>query len=148
MIKFSTEYLILHENEINWEKLSSDKDEFFSLVEVRLFRSKINWKQYLINHSEYVNTQILETASKYFTKEIYEILAAFNITTEDFLKAHPEKFDFQSVIQNCEISEETLLQTKKYWDTLPNLKELFYNSKYIKIEDPEYSSIKLMLETE
>ena len=30
----------------------------------------------------------------------------------------------------------------------PNLKELFYNSKYIKIEDPEYSSIKLMLETE
>ena len=69
-------------------------------------------------------------------------------TTEDFLKAHPEKFDFQSVIQNCEISEETLLQTKKYWDTLPNLKELFYNSKYIKIEDPEYSSIKLMLETE
>ena len=148
MIKFSTEYLILHENEINWEELSSDKDEFFSLVEVRLFRSKINWKQYLINHSEYVNTQILETASKYFTKEIYEILAAFNITTEDFLKAHPEKFDFQSVIQNCEISEETLLQTKKYWDTLPNLKELFYNSKYIKIEDPEYSSIKLMLETE
>ena len=148
MIKFSTEYLILHENEINWEELSSDKDEFFSLVEVRLFRSKINWKQYLINHSEYVNTQILEIASKYFTKEIYEILAAFNITTEDFLKAHPEKFDFQSVIQNCEISEETLLQTKKYWDTLPNLKELFYNSKYIKIEDPEYSSIKLMLETE
>lgn len=148
MIKFSTEYLILHENEINWEKLSSDKEEFFSLVEVRLFRSKINWKQYLINHSEYVNTQILEIASKYFTKEIYEILAAFNITTEDFLKAHPEKFDFQSVIQNCEISEETLLQTKKYWDTLPNLKELFYNSKYIKIEDPEYSSIKLMLETE
>lgn len=148
MIKFSTEYLILHENEINWEELSSDKDEFFSIVEVRLFRSKINWKQYLINHSEYVNTQILEIASKYFTKEIYEILAAFNITTEDFLKAHPEKFDFQSVIQNCEISEETLLQTKKYWDTLPNLKELFYNSKYIKIEDPEYSSIKLMLETE
>ena len=148
MIKFSTEYLILHENEINWEKLSSDKEEFFSLVEVRLFRSKINWKQYLINHSEYVNTQILEIPSKYFTKEIYEILAAFNITTEDFLKAHPEKFDFQSVIQNCENSEETLLQTKKYWDTLPNLKELFYNSKYIKIEDPEYSSIKLMLETE
>ena len=94
MLKYSTEYLIIHENDINWDELSSDKDDMFSLVEIRLFRSKINWKKYLQTHSRSCpfTTQMLEVASKYFTPEIYDLLAAFDIPQEDFIENHLDDF--------------------------------------------------------
>lgn len=148
MIKHTTEYLIMHEDDLNWEELSKDKDDFFNLIEIRLFRSKIDWAQYFAAHTWYcpMTTEMLEIASKYFTAKNYSQLAFFGIATEDFILKHPEKFNWEEVIKNIRISEENLLKTKEYWESYTGIKYTFLNSKKININLPEYERIKLLLE--
>lgn len=150
MISFSTEYLIIHENDVDWEKLSSDKDDMFSLIEIRLFRSKINWKSYIMSHlrSCPFTTQMMEVASKYFDDAIYTILASFNVADEDFILNHKEKFNFELLIKNSNLSEKFLLETMENWVHLENIEEIFKSSKYINLEDPKYNQIKLIFEVD
>lgn len=145
MQKLTTDYLIMHENEVDWDKLSSDKDDGFSLVEVRLFRKRINWRKYITNHPTQFNTDILEIGSKYFTKEIYDLLAGFGIATDGFIRNHPERFDFRLVIENCNISDETLMETNDYWEKLPDLEEIFKKSKYVDFSGHNFDRTKLYL---
>lgn len=148
MLKYSTEYLIIHENELNWDELSTMRDDYFSLVEVRLFRKKINWKLYFESHGENcpITTEILNIGAKYFTPSTYKILEEFNIATDDFIVQHPENFHFESIIRNCNISEDALLKTRQYWENIFNIKQIFNESKYIKLSNPKYEQIKLILE--
>ena len=148
MLKYSTEYLILNEESINWEKLSGDPEDYFSLVEIRLFRSKINWKTYLKSHIKSCpfTTQMLEVGSKYFDKTVYQILASFNIPTEDFIISHIDNFDIVKVIENCNVSQELLLEISEKWVDIENIKDSFKRAKFIDIDSPEFSDIKLLLE--
>lgn len=150
MLNYSTEYLIMHEDSINWEELSSNKDDFFSLVEIRLFRKRINWKAYFCSHlNSYTMTpQMFEIASKYFDDAVYRIISDFGIAPSEFIEAHPEKFNFENVIRYCNITEDALLNCEQYWKNISNIKEIFYESKYISLNSPNFSRIKLMLEIE
>lgn len=147
MLKYSTEYLIIHENTIDWEKLSSDKEDMFSLVEIRLFRSKINWKKYLQTHSRTCpfTTQMLEVASKYFTPEIYGMLAAFDIPQEDFIENHLEDFSPGMLIMGCSLSEDFFLNHIDYWK---DWKDHFNLSQKIDLESSQYARLKLLLEVD
>lgn len=148
MINYSTEYLIIHEDELDWEELSSNKDDMFSLVEIRLFRSKINWRVYLESHlrSCPFTLQMMEIASKYFDENIYRMLASFNLAEEEFIMNHLNDFDFQLLIKNSNLSEDFLLNTLDYWCDIPDIEEVFKKSKYINVESPNYGQIKLILE--
>lgn len=145
--QLTTEYLILHENDVDWDALSSYPDRDFSLVEIRLFRKNINWEKYLISHSNILSDTKLEIASKYFTERIYTLLSSFNIATEDFIVRHADKFNFKSVILNCKMSQDALLETMDHWKDLPDIQNTFKESKYIDISQPEYSDIKLVVDT-
>lgn len=56
----STEYLIMHEDEINWNELSKNPNRPLSLVEARLFRKNIDWKKYIITHAGTLTNDFLE----------------------------------------------------------------------------------------
>lgn len=146
MLNYSTEYLIIHEDEIDWDQLSSQSDDFFSLVEIRLFRKKINWKRYLLSHKNSMSTLNLEVASKYFTKEIYDEIASYNIADEDFISNHKDDFDFKIVISNCNVSAQMLNSCQEKWIDIPGIKNIFLSAKYIDIDSPDFSDIKLLLE--
>lgn len=145
MLKYNLEYLIQHENEINWDEISKDKEQFLSLVETRLFRKRINWKVYLLLHQNWIDDKILECASKYFTKEIYTIISAIDIAGDKFILAHRKDVDFKLLIENSHVSEDTLLATMEIWKEIPDIKKSFANAKYIDIESEDYSKIKLIL---
>ena len=145
MIQYTTEYLILNEDTIDWERLSRDSDDSFTLPEIRIFRKKINWKEYLLSHKSTISLRELEVASKYFTKEIYNEIAAYNIADDEFIINHKDKFDFRIVIPNCNISETTLMACVDYWEHIPDIKDIFIRAKYIDINSREFSGIKLLL---
>lgn len=93
MINYSTEYLILHENEMDWEKLSADASDYFSLIEARLFRKHINWKEYIKTHSNILSEPFLEIASKYFTDAEYFELIVYGVCNyENFVIKHAKEF--------------------------------------------------------
>ena len=144
---YTTEYLIMHENEIDWEELSKNPDRSFSLIEVRLFRKRINWLTYLPRHRDTLTTEILEMASKYFTDSVYKWLSYMNIPTEEFILRHKEKFDIPAVIHNrYNLSEEFLLEMIDYWkdnDTIKTSIPLKYD-----LTLPEYKSLRLLFEVE
>jgi hypothetical protein len=99
----------------------------------------------LITHQNQINTDILEIASKHFTPEIYEILACFGIATEEFIENHIDNFRnlIVEVIKNCNVSEEFILKYEKCWYG----KIIDFNStKYIKIDEPRFSRLKLFIE--
>lgn len=150
MINHSTEYLIIHEDEMDWDALSSIPDDMFSLVEIRLFRKRINWKLYFESHSISCpfTTQMLEMGSKYFTQEVYMILSNFGIATEDFIENHIDDFDFRSVILNCNISEDFLLENAEKWKNIKDIEDIFYRSKFVLLGTPQYSNLRLFLEME
>lgn len=150
MINYSTEYLIIHEDDIDWDELSANPDDSFSLVEIRLFRKRINWKLYFRTHSISCpfNSQMLEIGSKYFDKEVYSMLANFGIAGQDFIENHINDFDFKDIIKNCNVNQEFLMNNTEKWSNYENLIDLFRKSKYIDLDDPNFLEIKLLLEME
>ena len=145
MDEYSTEYLIMHEDTIDWDELSAKKDFSLSLVEVRLFRSKINWRKYLNTH-RFMSTDALEIASKYFTEENYRQIAAFNIATDHFVKNHPDRFDFTLLLKSTKLEESTILELQEYWENIPDIFSIISESNYIDLESEEYANLSVMLE--
>jgi len=146
MFNVSTEYLIKHEDSINWEALSDMTDDEFSLTEIRLFRKRINWKKYLKNHKGQMSGDMFEIASKYFTPEVYRMIAVFNLAPNSFIESHAEFFDFKLLIENSDLSQETLLKCQKYWSNIPNIQESFKKSKFIHLDDPAFIDLKCAIE--
>ena len=146
MLKYSAEYLIMHEDDVDWEKISADPEQYLSLIETRLFRKRINWKVYLPLHQNLITDSILECASKYFDSDIYEILAGFDIVNDKFILNHRDKFDYKLLIENAHVGADVLLETLDLWKSIPDIKKSFQNSKYIDIDSDKYEQIKLILE--
>lgn len=148
MINYTTEYLILNENNLDWDQLSSDSDDSFSLIEIRLFRKRINWKLYFRTHITTCpfDMQMLEMGSKYFDKETYSMLAVFNMIDQDFIEDHIEEFDFRDIIKHCRVDQDFLKDNIEKWSNYENLPELFKKSEFIDINSPDFSEIKLLIE--
>lgn len=147
MSKYSIEYLIKNEDVIDWEALSGDKDDSLNLVEIRLFRKRINWSKYLNCH-RIMSTDELEMASKYFTKNHYDQLAAFEIATDEFIIKHAENFDFRILLKSAKLSDDNIMNLRQYWENIPGIEGIIKNSKYIDLESSEYSQLAVMLESE
>ena len=146
MEDYSTEYLIMHEDEIDWDKLSKNPNRIFSLAEARLFRRKINWLQYLIIHSNSITPNILEVASKYFTPEVYKYLTYAGIANEEFVLNHRENFDIlQYIISNLP-SEDFLLAVLDCWKDDEFVKKTL--AKRLDLSKAEYKNIRLLYEIE
>lgn len=142
---YSTEYLISHEDELDWEEISSNKSIVLSNTDIKIFGKKINWKTYLINHQNFITTEVLEIASKYFNNDTYTLLSSFGIATEEFILNHSDKFDFELIIENCSMSEDGLLQSQSYWVDIPNIKKVFKKAKKVDIQ--KCPTLSLLLET-
>lgn len=145
--ELTTEYLILHEDEADWDAISKCKERDFSLPEIRMFRKKINWPAYLISHKDVLSTTKLEVASKHFTSEVYDIIIGLNIGAPEFLLAHAEKLNYRLLIQTGKPSPELLIETVQYWKNLEGIVGIFNSAKNFNINDAAYSEVKLILET-
>lgn len=143
---FTTEYLIMNESSIDWEKLSADKSRSFSLSEIRMFRKRIDWLVYLANHQ--LNQNELEVASKYFTPAVYNLLAILGVDDEKFILNHRHDFNWELLISNSYLSEDVLNKCIDEWKDIPKnrLVKEFMNNKRINIYDGSYDSILLFLE--
>jgi hypothetical protein len=146
MLKYNTEYLIMHEDDVDWNEISEDPEQYLSLVETRLFRKRINWKVYLPLHQSSITHSILECASKYFNPEIYEILAGFDIVDDEFILNHREKFDYKLLIENAHVGADVLLETSNLWKDIPDIEKSFQNAKHIDINSDKYEQVKLILD--
>ena len=103
-----TEYLILHEDEIDWKSLSNDKNRSFSLSEIRMFRKRIDWIDYLKTHN--LSHDELEVASKHFTKSVYEFIALNNLADQDFIVKHKTDFDWRILLTSSYLTQDTLMK--------------------------------------
>lgn len=141
----TTEYLILHEDELDWDELSKKRQ--FSLVEIRLFRKRINWTKYLYKYCSVMSSEMLEIASKYFNLTHYMILGINGNCSEEFVLNHLNDFTEDGVneyILSAAPSEEFLLKTVEYWKDKEDIsKEI---QKYIDSEN--YPSVSLLFEIE
>lgn len=142
---YTTDFLIINEDNIDWEYASFHSVRELSLAEIKLFRSKINWDAYILSHD--LNPVKMEFASKYFTRETYQRIAAFNMATEEFILKNKEKFNWLTLIKNSKLSEETLLAAAELWQqkSLKDIKDAFLTAKYIDINSGAYPAIQLYL---
>lgn len=142
----SVEDIIRNEDNIDWESASFQTTRNLTLVEVRLFRSKINWNLYVLRHK--MTTECLECASKYFAKETYNRIAAFNFATEEFIVNHKDDFNWSVVIANCKLSEETLLNCVDSWVHRPHydLMRIFKEAREFDIFAGGYEQVRLLVE--
>lgn len=145
---YTTEYLILNENSINWEVMSGLPSRPLSLVEIRLFRKHINWYRYITTHGSTMSPQMIETASKYFTPQVYTLLNYVDMVSEEFVINHMDKFNIPVYIISKMPSEEFILKTMDKWhfdDVIVKiLKERLLEEKY----KNNYPTLKLMFEVE
>lgn len=146
--EYTTEYLIMHEDEIDWDELSKNTNRSFSLVEVRLFRKRIDWGKYLVRpeHINSITTDILEVASKYFTKSTYTILSLSRGLPEEFVLKHREMFNIGNYILNNKPSEEFLLETIDEWKDNSTVRTAI--PLKIDLSQEEYENIRLLYEVE
>ena len=144
---YTTEYLIMHEDEIDWKSLSGDASRSFSLVEIRLFRSKIHWNAYLLMHGMTMSLDMLETASKYFTSKEYALIAYLNLGSEEFVLNHLDSFFVPLYLEKNLPSERFLLETYNLWEDVSSTREKLKNEIYSENLENEYSDILLLLES-
>jgi hypothetical protein len=93
------------------------------------------------------SSEILEIAHKYFSKEIFNKIAFFNIAEEDFIRKYREKFDWKILIENSSLSEDLLLDCIKEWENIPieELEKCFRKARKIDLKSKGYETILLYL---
>lgn len=148
MEEYTTEYLIMHEDELDWDELSKNPNRSFSLVEIRLFRKRIDWGRYLVRpeHINSITSDMLELASKYFNKSTYTILSLARGIPEDFVLKHRTDFNIGNYILNNKPSEEFLLATIDEWKDNDTVRTAIPIK--IDLSQEEYKNIKLLYEVE
>ena len=120
-IKYTTEYLIIHEEEIDWDELSAYSEKVFTLTEIRLFRRKINWLLYLMHHKDCFAREIeIEMASKYFSKPSWFLLLTKYTVSEEFLEKHKDEINWRNVLAHQPVSETFLMEHCNYWNIYSN----------------------------
>lgn len=143
MDEYTTEYLILHESEIDWDSLSADKNRSFSIPEIRIFRKRINWLKYITTHN--MNHNELEIASKYFSSSIYDVIALLDIADEEFIKNHRNNFNWEVLLSSATLSANLLNECFSSWKNISKdkLERAFSINNKINIHDGTYDDILL-----
>ena len=144
-MEYSTEYLIIHEDEIDWLDLSQNKNRSFSLPEIRMFRNKIHWNIYCFEHR--MNYPELLIASKYFDRTTYKILSIYHNIPEQFIELHLDEIFWDDLIANSALDEEFLFKHSEYWMNTPIqiLQERFLKNTKIDLHSGDYDRLVLYL---
>jgi len=142
---FTTDFLIINEENIDWEILSQFKGRSFSMAEIRMFRKKIQWNLYLINHA--LSNIELNIASKYFSDSVFAVLSAFVSLPEEFIKKHHTKLSWKYLIQRSYISEDLLFELQDDWIHLDDqiLINGFSKNPFIDLNSNDYNRLALYL---
>jgi len=143
--KFTTEFLIVNEEKIDWEALSRFAGRSFSLPEIRMFRKKINWTLYLLSH-DMENDIEIELASKYFTEQAFSILSQ-EILSENIIRKFADKLNWESLMSRTNSSEEFLFEFIDYWKIIPinHLAILVSNNQNIDLKSGKFNKLSLYL---
>lgn len=141
----TTEDLIIHENEIDWEELSENKERSFNLSEIRIFRKRINWAKYLMYHE--MSPIQMEVASKYFDNYAYRVIAIYNLATPEFIEKHKDDFDWDYLLAFSTYNAKLLDDCLDCWKNIPkNLLERYLcGNSHIDIYDDSFAAIRLYI---
>jgi len=143
--QFDVKFLIINEEYIDWEKLSSIKEREFSVAEIKLFGNKIAWHIYAYNHV--LNQKQLNMAEKYFKNDnIYEILSNQELS-EKFLRKNAEKVNWQKVFSNSKLSEDFIFEMINYWiiENQYSIKQALLNNDSFNVNSSNYEKLALYL---
>lgn len=141
----NTEYMIMHEGDIDWEKLSKDSSRSLSLAEIRMFRKRINWCEYIKTHD--MSPDGLEIASKHFRQEEYNLIALLNYGLDDFILNHREKFDWLVLFGSHYLKPSTIMACIDCWKDIPphQIEAALIDNPYIDPYNGEYDELLLYL---
>jgi len=142
---FTVEFLILNEEDIDWEQLSDFKDRRFSLPEIRMFRKKINWNLYVPNHV--MNENEIDIASKYFSEELIYKLPSMQELTEKIVRKFRNKIHWSLLLLKSKFPESFLLEMSSSWKDIGDekLQTIFTSNRAMDIFDGNYESLLLYL---
>lgn len=143
--ELTTEYLIINEETIDWDELSKESSRSFSLAEIRMFRKRIIWSEYIKNHN--MSLIQLNIASKYFDVGVYRMIALLNAAPEEFIISHMDNFLWLTILATCKLSCETIFKCKECWEIYPREKIAIAlkSNKQIDLSDESYKSLVLYL---
>lgn len=143
--QFTTDFLIVNEENIDWESLSQFKGRSFSLAEIRMFRKSIQWNLYLINHA--LNEIELDVAAKHFTDSVFNVISAFVNLSEKFIRKYKDRLSWRYLIRKSNLSEDFLFEMEEYWTKLPRetIIDGFSMNQYIDLTLDSYRRLALYL---
>jgi hypothetical protein len=142
---FDVKFLITHEEQIDWEKLSAIKERSFSIPEIKLFGKRIAWNIYIINHQ--LKDNELEFASKYFNSKNFEVISFFNNLPESFIKEHAEELDWLKILNRSKLSQDFIFEMSNHWSKLDSelVTAAIVNNPSINLESNKYEKLALYL---
>jgi hypothetical protein len=139
---FDIKFLIVNENSIDWEKLSSLRT--FSIPEIKLFGNKIAWAIYLLNHE--MNQNEINIAAKYVSEGTFELFSLNNLS-EEFILKNKSKLNWLNILKYSKITENFIFENIVHWETysLSEIRDSVTSNRYINLERSDYKSLSLYL---
>lgn len=144
--EINTKYLIINEDNIDWVKLSSDPNRYFSLAEVRIFRKRINWFVYLTNHPD-VYEDNLRIASKFFDGHVWKYLSDNYKLSEGFIEDYVDNLNWIGLFKNSPMSAEFIMKYKEKWEhfNFSLILKNINNNIFIDTTSDDFSELMLLL---
>jgi hypothetical protein len=139
---FDVKYLIVNEDKIDWEKLSTLRT--FTIPEIKLFGRKIAWALYLLNHE--MSQEEIDVAAKYVSYGTFELFSLNNLS-EKFISENQKKLNWLNILKNSNLKENFIFDNISYWEdySLLEIRNSISSNKYINLERSEYKSLSLYL---
>jgi glutamyl/glutaminyl-tRNA synthetase len=143
---FDVKFLIENEENIDWEKLSSIKERYFSVPEIKMFGSKIAWHVYIFNHK--MDQVEIDIAEKYFSDNlhIYDLLSEQNLS-ESFIRKNASKLNWLKVLNHSQLSSDFIFDMSDHWNLKneESIRDVILSNDYINVNLDEYQKLALYL---
>jgi len=142
---FSTEFLIINEDSIDWQTISRFSNRSFSLPEIRMFRNKINWTTYLLTH--YMERDIdIEKAAKYFSENDFKLLSRQKLSKE-IISLFADRLCWKSLIESAIDDEDFLFEKIEHWKNISvnELTSIIDRNPMIDLKNSNFNKLSLYL---
>ena len=142
---FTTEFLIINEENINWDALSGFPRRSFSLPEIRMFRKRIKWSMYLFTH-EFKNDTEIEFASKYFDENAFALLSQYELSKHT-ISLFADKLNWTGLFMKYCHDEDFLFEYIDHWKEIPVEFLIFVvkENPYIDLGSGKFNRLSLYL---
>jgi hypothetical protein len=143
---FTTEFLIINEEKIDWDALSRFSGRSLSLPEIRMFRKRINWSMYLLSHTIEKDIEI-DLAAKYFNYITFTLLSSQDNLSKYIISKYAVDLNWYGIIRNYKYDEDFLFEHIDYWKhfSIIDMQSLILNNPRLHLNTGQFNKLALYL---